>query len=137
MSNSNAPPAPGSLRRMVGPLTTFLIGMGVAIGTGIFRTPGIAAQQLGSPVWMLLVWVVGGLFVLASGLVSAELATRFPRAGGEYVFLREAYGPLFAFFFGYGYTVFILGGGCGTIAAASGEAAAEVFGIDVAHAPVL
>ena len=59
----------------------------------------------------MLAWVFGGLFVLAAGLVTAELATRFPRAGGEYVFLKEAYGQFTAFFIGWCYTVFILGGG--------------------------
>lgn len=83
---------------------------------------------------MLVIWVLGGLFVLAGGLVSAELATRFPRAGGEYVFLREAYGDFTAFFFGWGYSVFIVGGGAASIAAASGEAATEVLGLDPASA---
>ncbi len=121
---------------MVGPLTTFLLGLGVAIGSGILRTPAITAKQLGSPVWMIAAWVCGGLIILAASLVSAELATRFPRAGGEYAYLKEAYGDLVAFFFGYGYTVFILGGGCGIIAAACGEALCELLAIDVANAPI-
>jgi basic amino acid/polyamine antiporter, APA family len=125
------------LKKMVGPLTTLLIGLGIAIGSGIFRTPALAAQQLGSPVWMIGAWVVGALFVFTSGLVSGELSTRFPQAGGEYVYLREAYGEKVAFLFGYAYTVFILGGGCGTIAAASGEALTELFAVDKSNAPIL
>lgn len=130
-------PKPGQLRKMVGPMTTLLIGLGIAIGSGIFRTPALAAQQLGSPMWMVAAWMTGALFVLCSGLVSGELSTRFPQAGGEYVYLREAYGEPVAFLFGYAYTVFILGGGCGTIAAASGEALTELFSVDASHAPVL
>lgn len=125
---------PRDLRRALGPVTAFLIGLGVAIGSGIFRTPSLAAASLGSPLAIVGVWCAGGVFVLFSGLLSAELATRFPEAGGEYVYLREAYGELVAFFFGWGYTVFIIGGGAATIAAACGEASAELFGLDQSYA---
>ena len=105
--------------------------MGVAVGSGIFRTPGQIAAELGSPLWISLAWLFGRLFVVAASLVTAELATRFPKAGAEYVFLREAYGNFFAFLFGWGYSVFILGGGTAIIAAALGEAACELLAIDV------
>jgi APA family basic amino acid/polyamine antiporter len=116
--------------RVLGPTTAFLVGLGVAIGSGIFRTPALVAQELGSPAWILGAWAFGGVFVFLSGLVSAELATRYPEAGGEYVYLREAYGDFVAFFFGWGYSVFIIGGGAATIAAAAGEAGAELIGLD-------
>lgn len=125
------------LRRALGPVTTTLIGLGIAIGSGIFRTPGTVAEALSSPALILATWFLGGLFVVASSLVSAELATRFPQAGGEYVYLREAYGPFSAFFFGWGYTIFIAGGGAATIAAATGEAAAELGGWPQTWAPYL
>lgn len=123
--------------RVLGPTTAYLVGLGVAIGSGIFRTPALVAQELGSPAWMLGAWAFGGLFVFLSGMVSAELATRFPEAGGEYVYLREAYGEFVAFFFGWGYSVFIIGGGAATIAAAAGEAAAELLALDPAWAKPL
>lgn len=107
------------------------------MGSGILRTPGLVASELPSPLMILLVWLIGGVFCLASGLVSAELSTRFPRAGGEYVFLREAYGEGVAFFFGWAFTVFIVGGGVATIGAAAGEAAAAVFGLPEGTAPWL
>ncbi|MEQ8278910.1 MAG: amino acid permease [Deltaproteobacteria bacterium] len=123
-----------ALRRELGTVTAFLIGLGVAIGSGIFRTPSLVSGVISAP-WMIVgLWGLGGLFILCSGLVSAELSTRFPQAGGEYVYLREAYGELPAFFFGWGYTVFIIGGGAATIAAACGEASAELFGVDQAYA---
>jgi amino acid transporter len=120
------------LQRLVGSATAFLIGIGVAVGSGIFRTPGQIAADLGSPLWIVAAWLFGGFFVVAAGLVTAELATRFPQAGGEYVFLREAYGNFCAFFFGWGYSVFILGGGAAIIAAALGEAICELLAIDLA-----
>lgn len=127
----------GVLRRVLGPTTAFLIGLGVAIGSGIFRTPGLVAGQLGAPLWIVGVWLFGGLFILASSLVSAELATRFPKAGGEYVYLREAYGEFMAFFFGWGYTVFIVGGGAATIAAALGEVLTKLLGLQASYAGYL
>lgn len=126
-----------SLQRLLGPTTAFLVGLGVAVGSGIFRTPGLTAQSLGSVSGIVVAWLFGGLFVLAAGMVTAELATRFPRAGGEYVYLREAYGELVAFFFGYSYTVFIIGGGAATIAAACGEVIATLLGWSAESAPPL
>lgn len=118
------------LRRILGGATAWLIGMGVAIGSGIFRTPGEVAAQLHAPWLILAAWLFGGVFVLMAGMVTAELATRFPRAGGEYVFLREAYGEFIAFFFGWAYTVFIIGGGAASIAAAFGDFGCDLFRLD-------
>ncbi len=117
------------LKRILGAPTALFIGMGVAIGSGIFRTPGDVAGQLGSPGLIVAAWVFGGCFVLMAGMVTAELATRFPHAGGEYVFLREAYGDFVAFFFGWAYTVFIIGGGAASIAAAFGDFGCDAIGI--------
>lgn len=116
------------LDRVLGLHTTLLVGLGVAIGSGILRTPPLVAAELGSAGAVLLAWGLGGLVILASSLVMAELATRFPESGGEYAWLREAYGPFVAFFFGWGYTIFMVGGGAATIAAAFGDVAAELFG---------
>ncbi len=121
---------PGQLKRVIGAPTALFIGMGVAIGSGIFRTPGDIAAQLHAPWLIIAAWIFGGVFVLMAGMVTAELATRFPRAGGEYVFLREAYGEFVAFFFGWAYTVFIIGGGAASIAAAFGDFGCALFGID-------
>jgi APA family basic amino acid/polyamine antiporter len=109
------------LQRIIGAPTALLIGMGVAIGSGVFRSPGLVARELHDPGLILLAWALGGVIVLMQGMVTAELATRFPRAGGEYVFLREAYGEFVAFFFGWAYTIFIIGGGAAAIALAFGE----------------
>lgn len=105
-----------------------LVGIGVALGSGILRTPPLVAATLGSGPAVIGAWLLGGLVILASSLIMAELATRYPASGGEYVWLREAFGPFVAFFFGWGYTLFIVGGGAATIAAAFGDAAVELVG---------
>ncbi len=118
------------LSRVLGPVTTVLVGLGVAIGSGILRTPPLVAQELGHAPLVLLAWGLGGLALFASSLVMAELATRIPRSGGEYAWLREAFGPFAAYFFGWGYTLFMVAGGAATTAAAFGDAARELLGGD-------
>ena len=100
------------------------------MGSGILRAPGDLARDLQAPWLILLAWLFGGLFFVMAGMVTAELASRFPRAGGEYVYLREAYGDFVAFFFGWSFTVFIIGAGAAAIAAAFGDFGRELFGID-------
>lgn len=126
-----------ALRRLLTGTTALCTGVGVAVGTGIFRTPGEVAHELGSAGWIIAAWMCGGVFTLAAGLVTAELATRFPRAGGEYVYLREAYGDFAAFFFGWAYTVFGIGGGAATMAAGLGEAACELLDAAPTWAPAI
>jgi APA family basic amino acid/polyamine antiporter len=77
------------------------IVVGNVIGSGIFLKPGGVAQQLDSVSLILLVWLVGGVLSLLGALTLAELAAMLPRAGGLYVFLREAYGPAVAFLWGW------------------------------------
>lgn len=68
---------------------------------GIFLTPAGMARQLGSPFWLLMVWLVMGMMAVAGALCFGGLAARYPEAGGGYVYLREAYGPRLAFLFGW------------------------------------
>ncbi len=117
------------LKRLIGAPTALLIGMGVAIGSGIFRTPGEVANHIQTPSMVILIWVVAGVIVLMQSMVTAELATRYPHAGGEYVYLREAYGEFVAFFFGWAYTIFIIGGGAATIALAFGDFGCDLFSL--------
>jgi APA family basic amino acid/polyamine antiporter len=78
----------------------FLV-IGNMVGTGIFLTTGEVAKSLPSPWWILLAWLLGGLMALCGALCYAELGAAFPRAGGHYVYLREAYGPLVGFLDGW------------------------------------
>ncbi|MFH1418815.1 MAG: amino acid permease [Planctomycetota bacterium] len=124
--NRSSRGASQALVRMVGPATAVFVGVGVAIGSGIFKAPGEIANCAGSPWAIMLVWLFAGLITLLQSLVTAELATRFPKAGSDYQFLKEAYGEFAAFFFGWSYTIFIIGGGAATIAAALGGFAADL-----------
>jgi basic amino acid/polyamine antiporter, APA family len=75
--------------------------IGQVIAVGIFLTPAGMARSVGSPFWLLLIWIVIGAMTLSGALCYGELASRFPRAGGSYVYLREAYGPATAFLYGW------------------------------------
>ncbi len=119
---------------MVGATTIACTALGAAIGSGIFRTPGDVAMHIASPWLILLIWLAAGIITLMQSLVTAELATRFPMAGGEYQYLKEAYGRFVAFFFGWSCTIFILGAGAGTVAAAFGDFGAELAGWDAGWA---
>jgi APA family basic amino acid/polyamine antiporter len=83
------------------------IVIGTVIGTGIFIVPAYMAQAVRTPLLVFAVWIVAGFLSLAGALTYAELGAAFPAAGGEYVYIREAYGPLFGFL--YGWTYFLVG----------------------------
>jgi APA family basic amino acid/polyamine antiporter len=89
------------LKRELGIRTATALIVGEIIAVGIFLTPAGMAKSLGSPFWLLLVWVVMAALSLCGALCFGELASRFPEAGGGYVYLREAYGPMLAFLYGW------------------------------------
>jgi APA family basic amino acid/polyamine antiporter len=102
-------------------LTTFdltMIAIGSTIGSGIFLTPSSIARALPSPVWILGVWVIGGLMALSGALTFAELGAMMPRAGGVYVFLAETYGGLTGFLYGWAYFLVVNTGGIAALAIA-------------------
>jgi basic amino acid/polyamine antiporter, APA family len=98
---------PQQLDRRLGPLDASAIVISNVIGVGIFTSPGIIAQIVPHPVGMLTVWLAGGLLAFAGAMAYAELAALRPRSGGEYVYLRAAYGPLAGFLTGW--TSFVAG----------------------------
>ncbi|MEZ5351276.1 MAG: amino acid permease [Bryobacteraceae bacterium] len=89
------------LRRDLGIWGAAAIVVGTVIGSGIFLVPKTMIQSVGSVEWVFLVWVAAGLLSLAGALTYGELAAAMPEAGGEYVYLREAYGPFFGFVYGW------------------------------------
>ena len=90
-----------SLHRILGPWDGIAVTIGIVIGLGIFRTPGLVAQHLGSPDLVLLAWALGGLYALAASLTFAELSTLFPQAGGHYTYIQRAYGNYVGFLSGW------------------------------------
>ena len=89
------------LLRRLGSKESFAIVVGSIIGTGVFLKTAVMAQDAGSPLYVLLAWLTAGVLSYIGALIYAELSCLFPAAGGEYVFLREAYGPLTGFLFGW------------------------------------
>ncbi|OGR97526.1 MAG: hypothetical protein A2902_01310 [Elusimicrobia bacterium RIFCSPLOWO2_01_FULL_64_13] len=89
------------LRRELGIFSCTLLVAGNMIGIGIFITPGRISAILPHPGWILAAWVFGGILALAGALTFAELSSRFPRAGGSYIYIREAFGPLPGFLGGF------------------------------------
>lgn len=100
-AHTHAALPPDRLPRRLGIWSAAAVLVGSVIGSGIFRVPSGVAEQVGGVGAISLVWVLGGLLALFGALTIAELAALFPRSGGIYVFLREAYGPLPAFLFGW------------------------------------
>jgi APA family basic amino acid/polyamine antiporter len=100
--------------------TTFLV-IGAVVGSGIYMTPGIIAGGLPSPGLLLAVWLAGGLITLCGALSFAELGAMYPEAGGQYIYIREAYGSGAAFLFGWAFFVFIMCGGLAALAVAFAE----------------
>lgn len=98
-------PARGpSLIPALGLFSTTMFVVGAVIGSGIFVKPGLMASQLGSPGWLLAVWVIAGVITLIGALVNAEIAAMIPEAGGQYVFFDRMYGSFPAYL--YGWSVF-------------------------------
>jgi APA family basic amino acid/polyamine antiporter len=98
---SDSRPGPLDLRRDLGLAAATAIVIGTVIGSGIFLVPKTMILKVGSPDLLFLVWVVGGLLSLFGALTYAELSAAMPEAGGEYVYLREAYGPFWGFLYGW------------------------------------
>ncbi len=96
-----APPKQIRLKRQLGLFDSSMVMVGIVIGSGIFVTAGIMAKYIPSAGLILLAWTAGGLLTLAGALTYAELGAAMPEAGGQYVYLREAYGPMAAFLFGW------------------------------------
>ncbi len=112
---STAERPPGFLRELTFIDSTMIVA-GSMIGSGIFIVSADIARQVGSAGWLLAVWVVTGLLTLAAALSYGELAAMMPRAGGQYVYLRESYSPLWGFLYGWSLFLVIQ---TGTIAAVS------------------
>jgi len=109
-------PAPVTYARRLGLFSGVMMVIGGIIGSGIFRSPQIVAQRVVTPELTLGVWVLGGLIALAGAFVYGELGGRFPKAGGQYVYLRDALGPLPAFLYAWALVLIIATGAIAAMA---------------------
>ncbi len=145
--DSGGPATPGSTRptstvaalaelpRRLGLWSAVAVVIGSIIGSGIFRSPAGIAQRLPGPIPMLSVWVVGGLFAMCGALTLAELSSALPKTGGVYVFLREGWGRLVAFLFGWSELVVIRAASLGAVSMTFAEYFMRVLGYDASVAP--
>ena len=106
-----------------------MLVVGNTIGVGIFTTSGIVADAIPSPGWLLAVWGLGGLLSLAGALAWAELGATFPHAGGEYVYLREAFGPFWGFLCGWAIFIANFSGSIAVLAIALAGSLAHVLSL--------
>jgi len=110
--------SPAKLVRGLSLLDATMIVVGSMIGSGIFITSAESSRLVGSPGWLLMAWALAGVLTITGALCCAELAAMWPRAGGQYVFLREAYGPSIGFLFGWGLFLIIQSGTIAAVAVA-------------------
>ncbi|HKF45586.1 MAG TPA: amino acid permease [Thermoanaerobaculia bacterium] len=126
-----------SFRRALGPFDATMVVVGGIIGSGIFINPYIVAQRLSTGTLVLAAWIVGGAIALSGAFAFAELGALFPKAGGEYVYLREAYHPGVAFLFGWASLLIIQSGGLAAVAITFAQYTLRLFGADASRATPL
>ena len=131
MSSATAP----TLRRQLGLWSAIAVLIGSTIGSGIFRSPAGIAAKLPGPLPLMSVWVAGGLVAICGALTLAEIAGVYPQTGGLYVYIREAWGRLPAFLFGWSEFVVIRAASLGAVSTTFAEYALRVSGYDPAVAP--
>jgi APA family basic amino acid/polyamine antiporter len=121
---------PPQLLRALGAWETASIAVGIMIGTAIFIVPADVTVAVGSPTAALAVWTVGGLLSLFGALSFAEMAAMMPQAGGQYVYLREAYGSLVSFLCGWAFFLAAQGGGISVLAVGFAEYMGEFLPLE-------
>ncbi len=107
---------PGELPRKLSWLDATALVIGIVIGSGIFLLPNLIARELSSPAAILSVWIISGVLSYFGALAYAELGAMMPATGGQYVYLREAYGPLCAFVCGWTFMLAVMSGGIAWLA---------------------
>lgn len=120
------------LPRQLGLWSAVAVLVGSTIGSGIFRTPASVAARIDDVPLILIAWVIGGVVAVCGALTYSELAAMFPRSGGVYVFVREGFGPLPAFLFGWAELLIIRPGAYGAIGITASAYSLRTFGLDPA-----
>src|SRR5919206_1456897 len=104
-TQTNASQLDTEFHRGLGLYSSTMVVVGSMIGSGIFIVSADMARTIGSPGWLLAAWLLTGFLTVVGALAYGELAAMMPRAGGQYVYLRESLGPLWGFL--YGWTLFL------------------------------
>ena len=117
------------MRRQLGVFDATMLVMGGIVGSGIFMNPSVVARHVGTPFLILGVWVAGGALALLGAFIWAELATRLPGAGGQYLYLREAYHPAVAFVYGWVLLLVTQTGGMAAVAVTFARYYREISGV--------
>lgn len=122
MSESNV-----NFRRSLGLLDATMVVVGSMIGSGIFIVSADITRSVGSAGWLLLVWVLTGLLTLTAALSYGELSSMYPKAGGQYVYLKESFNPLVGFLYGWSFFAVIQTGSIAAVGVAFSKFAAYIF----------
>jgi basic amino acid/polyamine antiporter, APA family len=110
-----------------------MVVIGGIIGAGIFLNPAIVAQRVHTTAFILATWIIGGAVALIGALAFAELGARRPRAGGGYVYLTEAFGPIYAFLYGWTFLLIINSGGIAAVAVTFARYTVDLFAISPSY----
>lgn len=132
------PPPPGAARPTAGHLglaDSVSVIVGIVIGAGIYETAPFILSCVANPAQAMLVWALGGVLSVVGALCYAELATTYPRGGGDYYFLRRAFGPWASFVFSWSQLTVLMSGSIGLMAFVFADYAVRLFGLRAAAAP--
>lgn len=131
--NAAGVPVRSSPHETLGLKEAIAIIVGIVIGAGIFKAPSLVANFAGSEVWMFAVWIAGGIISLIGALCYAELATAYPNAGGDYHFLRRAYGRSVSFLFAWARFSVITTGSIALLGFVFGDYTAQLLPLGTAY----
>jgi len=129
--------SPPTYARRIGLFSATMLVVGGIIGSGIFLNPAIVAQRVGSGRLILLTWTLGAAIAVLGAFIFAELGARLPAAGGGYVYLRDAFGPLPAFLYGWALLLAIASGAAAAVAVTFANYAAPLLGLGAGREPWL
>jgi APA family basic amino acid/polyamine antiporter len=123
-------------RRLLGVFDATMIVMGGIVGSGVFINPYVVALRVHTPFLILGIWLAGGVLALLAAFIWAELATRLPGAGGQYLYLREAFHPALAFLYGWVLLLVIQTGGMAAVAITFARYYREITGFSAGDGPI-
>src|SRR3954447_14725805 len=118
---------PSQMKHELGLLDGTMLVAGSMIGSGIFIVSADITRNVGSSGWLMVVWLITGFMTLTAALSYGELSSMFPKAGGQYVYLKEAYNPLISFLYGWSFFAVIQTGTIAAVGVAFSKFAAYIF----------